>query len=64
MQFCTYPVLDVKETRKKHIEGLKRLLDKSEMLGVSKIRCFDSWRENDCEPMIMGEDAKKVWKLF
>ena len=34
------------ETRKKHIEGLKKLADKAEMLGASQVRCFDFFRED------------------
>lgn len=34
------------DTRRKHIEGLKRLIDKAEFLGVSQIRCFDFFRDS------------------
>lgn len=33
-------------TRREHINGLKRLIDKSEFLGVSQIRCFDFFRDS------------------
>ncbi len=34
------------ETRAKHIEGLKRLVEKAEFLGVKNIRCFDFFRDS------------------
>ena len=40
---CSYFDFD---TRKKHIDGLKRLIEKAEFLGVSQIRCFDFFRDS------------------
>ncbi len=46
-----------KETRKKHIVGLKRLADKAEMLGVNKIRCFDFF----CEEGVGNADIAEAF---
>ena len=43
------------ETRKKHLEGLKRLIDKAEFLGVSQIRCFDFFRDSRITPDMIKE---------
>lgn len=40
---CSYFDYD---TRKNHIEGLKRLIEKADFLGVSQIRCFDFFRDS------------------
>ena len=40
---CSYFDTD---TRKKHMKGLARLIEKAPMLGVSQIRCFDFFRDS------------------
>lgn len=43
------------ETRKKHMEGLARLVDKAKMLGVCQIRCFDFFRDSRLTPLMISE---------
>lgn len=47
------------ETRERHINGLKRLIDKADYLGVSQIRCFDFLRDSRVS-MEMIVEAYKV----
>lgn len=47
------------DTRKKHIEGLKRLVDKCEFLGVSQIRCFDFFRDSRVTLDMIAEAYKE-----
>ena len=57
---CSYFDAD---TRKKHIEGLKRLIDKSEFLGVSKIRCFDFFKDSRVTLDMIAEAYKEPIEL-
>lgn len=51
------------EVRKKHIEGLSRLIEKARMLGVSKIRCFDFFRDSRLNINMIGEAFEEPIKL-
>lgn len=46
------------DTRKTHMDGLKRLLDKAELLGFSKIRCFDFFRDSRLSINMVAEAFK------
>jgi sugar phosphate isomerase/epimerase len=51
------------DTRKKHIEGLKRLIDKAEFLGVSQIRCFDFFKDSNITLDMIAEAYEEPIKL-
>lgn len=43
------------ETRKMHIEGLKKLISQRDMLGFNKIRCFDFLKEDGVTAQMIKE---------
>lgn len=43
------------ETRAEHMAGLKRLIEKAPLLGFSKIRCFDFFRDSRLTPDMIAE---------
>lgn len=51
------------ETRAKHLAGLKRLIEKAPFLGVSKIRCFDFFRDSRLTPDMIAEAYAEVAAL-
>lgn len=57
---CSYFDTD---TRRKHIEGLKRLVDKADFLGVSQIRCFDFFKDDSVTPDMIAEAYQEPIQL-
>lgn len=51
------------ETRNAHIEGLKKLIEKSEMLEVRQIRCFDFLKEDNITQSDISKAFEEPLKL-